>query len=243
MKIVGIIPARYDSTRFPGKPLVDLMGKPMIQRVVEKCEQAEHLNEVIVATDDERIANAVRAFGGQVVLTSSKHQSGTDRCAEAVEKLHIKADYIINIQGDEPLIQPEQIDDMCFELMNKQPELLTLVRSIKKASEIASPNVVKVVLSNSGHALYFSRSVIPYPRAKETQSAWQHIGIYAYRRDVLQQIVALPLGKLERMEQLEQLRWLENDYTILTMETNYPTIAIDTPNDVDEVLKILKNGD
>ncbi len=242
MNIVGIIPARYGSTRFPGKPLVDLLGKPMIQHVVEKCERSHYLNQVIVATDDERIAQVVTDFGGEVLMTSSNHNSGTERCAECVNLLAEKPDYVVNIQGDEPLIQPQQIDELCNMLEEKRPLLMSLARELHNSKEINSPNVVKVVLNQLDEALYFSRSVIPYSRSGAKIPILQHVGIYAYEADCLQEIVKLPQSDLEEMEQLEQLRWLDYGYSILMQRTAFPTIAIDHPDDVHGVIQQMKKN-
>lgn len=231
---IGIIPARYASTRFPGKPLVLVNGKPMIQRVYEQATQATMLSEVIVATDDDRIADCVNKFGGKVVMTSPEHQSGTDRCAEVVAKLENPAEVVINIQGDEPYIQPQQIDDLakCFE--NPQTQIATLVKKLEDEEEIQKPNVVKVTRDINGFALYFSRSVIPYPR-NQANVYFKHIGIYAYRLGVLMQISTLPPSSLELAEGLEQLRWLENGYRINTVVTEVESMAVDTPEDLEKI--------
>lgn len=246
MKFIGIIPARYASTRFPGKPLADINGKPMIQRVYEQVKIA--LDNVVVATDDNRIEKAVKAFGGEVVMTSSEHQSGTDRIAEAIEKIEseTKENYqvIINIQGDEPFIQPEQILALknCFNSPSTQ--IATLIKTIENPNEIFDMNKVKVVVNKNLRALYFSRSPIPYFRGSE-QKDWinkhryyKHIGIYAYRRDTLNEITKLPQSSLEIAESLEQLRWLENEYVIKTDITSHESIGIDTPEDLERVTKL-----
>lgn len=243
MKFIGIIPARYESTRFPGKPLAKIKDKPMIQWVYENASQV--LNEVFVATDDERIFNAVEAFGGKVIKTLSTHQSGTDRCAEAAKKLsgNIDFDVVINIQGDEPFIKPEQIELLksCFE---SDAEIATLVKKIDSAEELFNPNRPKAVLDKNNNALYFSRSPIPFVRGTEeknwlnTNNFWAHIGMYAFKSDVLQEVTILEQGKLELTESLEQLRWLENGYRIKTAETNSQSIGIDTPEDLEAALKL-----
>jgi 3-deoxy-manno-octulosonate cytidylyltransferase (CMP-KDO synthetase) len=236
---IGIIPARYASTRLPGKPLVDLGGKSMIQRVVEQARQA-NLSRVIVATDDERILSHVESFGGEAVLTAPDHPSGTDRVFDAYRQLGVVADCIINIQGDEPFIHPAQINALValFEA-EPRPELATLVKPVLSAQELFSPHLPKVVLDARGYALYFSRHPLPYQRQHEA-AHWlgyhrylRHIGLYAYRPDVLADITLLPPSSLEQAESLEQLRWLENGYRILTAETTLDTIGIDTPEDVE----------
>ena len=244
MKFVGIIPARYASTRFPGKPLVDMAGKPMIQRVYERVSGL--LDEVCVATDDDRIADAVRNFGGNVVMTSAEHQSGTDRCQEAFLKIGKPFDVVINIQGDEPFIQVSQIEliKSCFE--DKNTQIATLVKPFSQDDDfettVFNPNSPKVVLNKQNQAIYFSRSVIPYVRGKE-HTEWlkstvfyKHIGLYAYKSEVLEEITKLPQSALELAESLEQLRWIENGYTIKVGITHEETIGIDTPEDLEKAL-------
>lgn len=240
MKTIGIIPARYASTRFPGKPLANIKGKPMIQWVYQKTKVA--LNDVWVATEDQRIYKAVSNFGGNVVITSNKHQSGTDRCAEAAEIISTKKsfDVIINIQGDEPFIDPEQI----IKLKNSFKEttqIATLIKEITTQEDILNPNKPKVVINHSGDALYFSRLPIPYLKDKNIKlSYWGHIGIYAYRHDILQKISKLGPGKLEIAESLEQLRWLENGFRITTIKTKCEHFGIDTPEDLEKALQLFK---
>ena len=246
MKFIGIIPARYASTRFPGKPLADMKGKYMIQRVYEQARKV--LDHVCVATDDDRIFNAVRSFGGEVVMTSAQHRSGTDRCFEAYRTLGGHEDVVINIQGDEPFIKPEQIESLiaCFD--SPQTQIATLVRPFE-ASEgyeaLANPNSPKVVLNERHEALYFSRSVIPYLRGVEPaewlsrHTYYKHIGMYGYRADVLGQITCLPQSSLELAESLEQLRWLQNGYTIKVGITTQETIGIDTPADLEKAIALL----
>ncbi len=243
---LGIIPARYASTRFPGKPLVEIGGKPMIQRVYEQAKQV--LKYVVVATDDERIYNCVKGFGGKVVMTSAEHRSGTDRCYEAMTLQPMAYDVVINIQGDEPFIHPEQIKALmhCFE--NAQTDIATLVRRFDDATtfaELSNPNTPKVVFDSNNHALLFSRSVIPYQRGVEPE-LWAshypyhaHVGIYAYRSQVLKAITTLPASSLEVAESLEQLRWLEHGYCIQVAETNHPSYGIDTPEDLEKLLQHL----
>lgn len=244
MKITGVIPARYGSTRFPGKPLANIAGKPMIQHVVEQSRKAKQLHDIIVATDDNRIAKAVKQFGGKVEMTSKNHKNGTERCEEVFQKLSDKADYLLNIQGDEPLISPKLIDTICALIQNKQPEIATAIRPLKNEEEIASPNVVKCVRNLKGQALYFSRSAIPFQRNhkalnKNEPIYYQHIGIYAYNTSILQKLITLPPSLLESIEQLEQLRWLENGFTIDTIVTTEPTFAVDSPEDVEKIETIL----
>ncbi|WP_297091949.1 3-deoxy-manno-octulosonate cytidylyltransferase [uncultured Draconibacterium sp.] len=244
MNFIGIIPARYQSTRFPGKPLAIIKDKPMIQWVYENASKA--LPYVCVATDDDRIYTTVKAFGGEVVKTLPSHQSGTDRCAEAALKIAQSRtfDVVINIQGDEPFINPEQINLLksCFK---EEVDIATLVKKIDTEEELFNPNRPKVVLNNKHFALYFSRSPIPYVRGEKNKNwiknhccFWSHIGMYAFKTDVLQEITKLAQGKLELAESLEQLRWLENGYKIKTAETTYQTIGIDTPEDLDQALQL-----
>jgi 3-deoxy-manno-octulosonate cytidylyltransferase (CMP-KDO synthetase) len=244
MKFIAIIPARYQSTRFPGKPLALLGGKTVIQRVYENAHSA--LEHVWVATDDERIAGAVESFGGHAIHTLATHASGTDRCAEAARKLeeHIDFDVVINIQGDEPFVRPDQIEALkaCFD---GETRIATLVKEIETMDELFNPNRPKVVLDNSGHALYFSRSPIPFIRSAEEKQwlyghqFWAHIGMYAYRKDALQEITMLHQGKLELAESLEQLRWLENGFKIKTAVTNFQGQGIDTPEDLQAAAELL----
>lgn len=239
MKVIAIIPARYASTRFPAKPLAKLGGKLVIERVYEQV--AGCVERAVVATDDERIYDAVKSFGGEVVMTSAEHRSGTDRCREAFEKVGFDADIVINVQGDEPFIQPEQIETLkrCFE--NEGTEIATLVKpfSVEDGIEaLENPNSPKVVVDEQMHALYFSRSVVPYLRGVERaewlhhHTFYKHIGIYAFRAEVLKQVTSLPQSSLEKAESLEQLRWLENGYKIGVGITNVETIGIDTPEDL-----------
>ena len=244
--IAGIIPARYASTRFPGKPLVMIGGKTMIRRVYEQASLS--LETVYVATDDRRIHDAVTGFGGKAVMTSSAHQSGTDRCAEAAEKIAaiegFSPDAVINIQGDEPFIRPEQINLLasCFD--DPSVEIATLVRKVEAGEDLANPNHPKVAIDLSGYAIYFSRSVIPYLRdvpAAEwitRHTYYKHIGLYGYRTDILKRLTALPRSPLEKSESLEQNRWLENGFRIKTALTLWENIGIDTPDDLERVEKI-----
>jgi 3-deoxy-manno-octulosonate cytidylyltransferase (CMP-KDO synthetase) len=240
--LTGLIPARYASTRFPGKPLAIIMGKPMIQRVYEQASLV--LDEVYVATDDQRIHDKVLSFGGRAVMTSDRHQSGTDRCAEAATKIASVndkvADIFINIQGDEPFIRPEQIELLISCFADKSVDISTLVRKAEPGEDIINPNHPKVILDSSGNAIYFSRSVIPYLRGAEI-SEWtsmhtyyKHIGLYAYRTETLNKITSLSRSSLEKAESLEQNRWLENGYKIRTAVTIWESICIDTPGDLEK---------
>jgi 3-deoxy-manno-octulosonate cytidylyltransferase (CMP-KDO synthetase) len=247
MKFLGIIPARYASTRFPGKPLADMRGKTMIQRVYEQVQQT--VDELCIATDDERIATAAKAFGGRVVMTSDRHRSGTDRCYEAYTRIGGDFDVVINIQGDEPFIHPEQIELLksCFDQPGVQ--IATLVKPFEATGDfektLFNPNSPKVTLNKRNEALYFSRSVIPYLRGREytgwlaAHTFYKHIGLYAYQTGVLKEIVRLPQSPLELAESLEQLRWLENGYKIQTAITRQETIGIDTPEDLQRALSLL----
>jgi len=242
MKVIGIIPARYASSRFPGKPLVDIGGKSMIQRVYEQVKNTSCLHEVIVATDDDRIAEHVKSFAGNVIMTASSHQSGTDRCAEVIAKVS-GFDIVINIQGDEPFINPLQIELLasCFD--KEETQIATLVKKIHTEDELFNVNIPKVVRNIAGQAIYFSRQTIPYLRGIE-QKNWlskhnyfKHIGIYGYRTDVLKELTQLPISILEETEALEQLRWIEHGYTIQTAETEHETIAVDTQEDLERIIQ------
>lgn len=243
MKILGIIPARYQSTRFPGKPLVDILGKPMIQRVYEQCKKSTLLSEIIVATDDERIASVVKDFGGKVMLTKESHPSGTDRCLEVLENYKEPVDVVINIQGDEPFIDPNQIDSLAKLFGDPKTQIATLIKKISHQEELFNSNVVKAVINKHSEALYFSRQAIPFIRGKETEE-WlnnftfnKHIGIYGFKADVLRSIGLLQASSLELAESLEQNRWLENGFSIKTAYTDLESVAIDSPADL---LKISK---
>ena len=236
MTFTAIIPARYASTRFPGKPLAVLGGKTVIQRVYEQVKSV--LSEVYVATDDERIFSCVEAFEGMAVMTRSDHQSGTDRIQEAVEKTGTKADVIINVQGDEPFIQPSQIQTLMQLFDDPSTQIGTLGKPFESIEAVENPNSPKIVTDIKGFALYFSRSVIPYIRGKERQE-WlgaypfmKHLGVYAYRKEVLEEVTKLPQSSLEVAESLEQLRWLQNGYRIRVGLTDVETVGIDTPEDL-----------
>ena len=244
MKFTAIIPARYASTRFPGKPLAILGGKTVIQRVYEQAVNV--LGQAYVATDDERILQAVEAFGGQAVMTRTDHKSGTDRIQEAAEKIHTDADVIINVQGDEPFIQRSQIETLCHLFDDPQTQIGTLGKRFESIEAVENPNSPKIVTDTKGFALYFSRSVIPFIRGTE-RGEWfgrfpflKHLGIYAYRRNVLEEITKLPQSTLEMAECLEQLRWLQNGYRIRVGETDVETVGIDTPEDLQRAEEFLK---
>lgn len=245
MKIVGIVPARYASTRFPGKPLAPIAGKPLIQHVVEQCRKARTLSEVIVATDDSRIAELAKKIC-RVEMTRADHPSGSDRIAEVAGK--ISCDAVVNIQGDEPLIDPAVIDAVAGALA--QNEMSTAATRIRNPAELDNPNVVKVVVNAAGRALYFSRRTIPYLReaaggsVSEQLAAFpflKHLGIYGYRRDTLLRLVKFPVSPLEDAEKLEQLRALENGISIAVVKVEYDSVGVDTPEDVAKVEKILRN--
>jgi len=247
MKIAGIIPARYASTRFPGKPLVDIQGKSMIRRVYEQCLKCPQLNAVVVATDDERILNEVSSFGGHAIMTLTSHQSGTDRCGEVIEIMEKQGeafDAVLNIQGDEPFIDPGQISKVALQLIDDKVQIATLIKKIDTEDELFNPNVVKVVLANNGRALYFSRSTIPYLRGHEQkewlgqQTFYKHVGIYGYQTKILKKVINLSRGNLELAESLEQLRWLENGFLVFAEETDIESIAIDTPEDLSKLFNI-----
>lgn len=246
MNIVGIIPARFASTRFPGKPLAMIHGKSMVQRVYEQAKQSVSLSKIVVATDDSRIFEHVKSFGGEVVMTSVNHENGTSRCEEAVSVLEkenpeLEINAAINIQGDEPYIHPEQINLVADLLTRKEAEIATLVKVISNKDEIFNPNVVKVVVGSNKNALYFSRQAIPYLRDIpqndwfEKASFYKHIGIYGFQRKILKEIIKLNPGKLEMAEKLEQLRWLESGFVISTEITAYEGIAVDTPEDLSKL--------
>lgn len=236
MKIIGIIPARFASTRFPAKALTLIKQKPMIQWVIERASKSR-LDEVLVATDHKSIFDFVKSIGGQVVMTSEEHPSGTDRCFEAYKNAGSIADFIINIQGDEPLIDPEQIN-LLINNLNSETELATLKKRITDQETLFNPNTPKVICDVKGNALYFSRQTLPYIRGHETKDwllsmdYYKHIGIYGYRADILEKITRLPQGKLEKAESLEQLRWLEHGFKIKVVETEMETIGVDVPEDL-----------
>lgn len=244
MKFIGIIPARYASSRFPGKPLVIIEGKSMIQRVYEQAKKSQKLISVVVATDDKRIYDHVISFGGEALMTANSHPSGTDRCLEAAKKIDQKIydrDVVVNIQGDEPFINPLQIDLLisCFD--NPDAEIATLIKEIRQKEELFDPNKPKVITNTKGEAIYFSRSPLPFIRGVENDDwinqyrYYKHIGIYAYRMSILEQITSLSPSSLELAESLEQLRWIENGYKIKTEITELESVSIDTPDDLKKI--------
>ncbi|MCZ8355585.1 MAG: 3-deoxy-manno-octulosonate cytidylyltransferase [Cyclobacteriaceae bacterium] len=243
-KILGVIPARYASTRFPGKPLIKLGNKTMIQRVYEQASTSKSLLKVVVATDNEEIFQHVVSFGGAAVKTKEEHPSGTDRCFEAFEKLQEPFDYVINVQGDEPFIQPAQID-LLASLCDGKTHIATLVKQIKDTETVFNPNVVKAIINKQQQALYFSRSAIPFQRGVEVNEwiskgvFYKHIGMYAYKSEVLKQITKLAVSELEKAESLEQLRWLDNGFEIKAAITELETIGIDVPEDVEKIKHLL----
>ena len=244
MQSIGIIPARYDSSRFPGKPLIDIHGKTMIQRVYEQAKKANSLQEVLVATDDQRIYDAVEAFGGKVVMTSAEHQSGTDRCLEAIENLENNYEVVVNIQGDEPYISPEQIQLVLSCFHHENTEIATLVKLIDDEADLWNCNKPKVIIDEDDFAIYFSRQCLPFIRLEEKEkwmdafNFYKHIGMYAYRTETLREICRLNPSRLEKAEGLEQLRWIENGYRIRTAISDEETFSIDTPEDLEHLLSI-----
>lgn len=247
MQILGIIPSRYASTRFPGKPLAMIGSKTMIHRVYERASQA--FDDVVVATDDQRIFNEVEKFGGKVVMTSENHQSGTDRCAEAAKIYSAQTgkDFaaVINIQGDEPFVDPDQLRQLGSLFNDSSVEIATLVKRAKTSDEVFSENTAKVIVNTNNEAVYFSRSPIPFYRGKEREQwvtshvYYRHIGVYAYRSDILQKITLLPQSGLELAERLEQNRWIENAYKIKVCLTDFEGLAVDTPEDLEKILKTM----
>lgn len=248
LKILGIIPARFASSRFPGKPLADIAGKSMIHRVYRQAKHADLLSNLVIATDDERIFSHATAFGANVVMTSQRHLTGTDRCAEVIRmKSYSNYDVIINIQGDEPLIDPDQINLLASVFVNKNPEIATLIRPLSENDDLTNPGIVKVVKGKLNQALYFSRSPVPFIR-NATVNQWhtkhnyfQHIGIYGYTKEALLKISRLDATPLEKAESLEQLRWLENGFQIITEISEHHSYSVDTPEDVNKIIKMLKS--
>ncbi len=245
MNIVGIIPSRFASTRFPGKPLIDIGGKTMIQRVYEQACKSKLLSKVVVATDDVNIEQHVKSFGGNVVMTSDQHQSGTDRCFEAITKVSSTADVVINIQGDEPFIHPEQIDLVASCFTDPKVQIATLVKKLTEMDDLVSNTIMKVIMNKNKEAIYFSRQAIPYIRGKE-QNDWlnhftyyKHIGIYAYTVSTLSEITSLEQSSLELAESLEQLRWIENGYKIKIEVTDFESVSVDAPEDLKKLQKYL----
>ena len=241
-RVVGVIPARFQSTRLPGKPLALIAGRPMIEHVYRRAQDARHIDAVVVATDDERIAQAVDTFGGTAVMTSADHPTGTDRLAEVARAL--SSEIVVNVQGDEPLIEPSTID-MVVRLLLEHPEdsMSTIRRRIEDTADLANPSVVKVVTDLTGYALYFTRQAVPYVRPGHPAPVfWRHLGLYAYRRAFLLKLAALPSSPLERAEGLEQLRALEHGHRISTAETTADSIGVDTPTDLERVRQLLEAG-
>ena len=242
--VAGVIPARYASSRLPGKPLALIAGKPMIQRVYQRCLESPVLDSVFVATDDTRIAEAVVAFGGKAVMTRPEHKSGTDRLAEAVG--HLDVDIVVNIQGDQPFIAPAMIEECVQPLLDDASlELCTLMYPIDREEDLANPSVVKVVVDLKGNALYFSRSLIPYPRENIAHGVYEHVGAYVYRKDTLLRLAQLPPTILERVESLEQLRWLEHGLRIRVVESRIPDqefsgFSVDTAEDLARAEQMLR---
>lgn len=245
MKTVCVIPARYASNRFPGKPLVKIAGRYMIERVYNQARLTKNIDRVIVATDDERIFKVVEDFKGEVIMTNPLLPSGTDRVCEAVKD--INADVVINLQGDEPFVAPELLEELVNVFVDEHIQIATPVCRIENDIEIGDPNVVKVVKDMKGFALYFSRSPIPYIRdlsmkpLSENYMVYKHIGIYAYRKDCLEKLTKLNESSLEKSEKLEQLRFLENGYNIYTLTTDYNSISVDTPEDLEKINKMLQD--
>ena len=241
LSVLAIIPARFASTRFPGKPLVEINGKPMVQRVYEQVKKCKFISEIIVATDDQRIFDCVINFGGKALMTSNLHESGTDRCGEVIDKIEKKYDVIINIQGDEPYIKPEQLSEVLFGFNDENTQISSLCKKIENQSDLENSNIVKVTKSNTHKALYFSRSAIPFVRNAtfenwmENGIFYKHIGLYAFRTDILKKLVKLPIGILEKTESLEQLRWLEAGFAIHINESQYDSFGIDTPEDITSI--------
>lgn len=247
MKIIGVIPARYQSSRFPGKPLADIMGKSMIRRVYEQAKKSKELSAVVIATDDERIMEHVLQFTDNVMMTSVNHNNGTERVMEVVDTLSNKNenyDIVVNIQGDEPLISPNAIDEVISILTeNANADIATLINQ-SEISDIDDVNNIKVVIDNKGKALYFSRSPIPYYRSTGMRKTYnKHIGIYAFKIDVLKNIVLLEKTPLEIAESLEQLRWIENGYAVYVKYTDYKSIGVDVPEDIKKITKLLRDVD
>ena len=240
MKAIGVIPARWESSRFEGKILANIMGKPMLQHVWERAKESKILEDLIIAADSEEVMKAVEGFGGKSVYTSKDQPSGTDRITEVVNPIDVEV--VVNIQGDEPLIHHTMIDSLANALLeDKTIPMATVIKKLTTKDELLNPNVVKVVIDKDGYALYFSRSPIPYNRENSPQNYYKHIGIYAYSKDFLFTYTNLPKSRLEDIEKLEQLRALENGYKIKTVETQFDTIGVDTPEDLKKVEEVLKN--
>jgi 3-deoxy-manno-octulosonate cytidylyltransferase (CMP-KDO synthetase) len=243
LNVIAVIPARYASTRLPGKPLARIAGRPMIEHVVERVRQAQTLTRVLVATDDERIKTAVESFGGEALLTRSDHRTGSDRVAEVAAR--VLAEIYVNVQGDEPLIDHQTIDAVVSEMLEDDSiQITTPCSAITRPNDIMDPNITKVVRDFDGNGLYFSHAPIPWVRDRHGDvivKHWKHIGLYAFRRDALLEFPTLPPGELERAEQLEQLRWLENGFRIRVVETKYDAVSVDVPEDIARVEQLLRS--
>jgi 3-deoxy-manno-octulosonate cytidylyltransferase (CMP-KDO synthetase) len=243
--IIGIIPARFASTRFPGKPLADILGKSMLQRVYEQSSKSKFLKRVVVATDDERIFDHVKSFGGDVVMTVEHHPSGTDRCWDAAQQIDEAFNYVINVQGDEPFIKPGQIDELASAL-DGNIELATQMVAVNSYDLLTDKGEVKIVLSKNNEAMYFSRSIIPFIKNVDEKewlqhhTYYRHVGMYAYRKDILAKITKLPVSSLEKAESLEQLRWIENGFKVKCVVTHYDSHCVDTPEDLEKAIQMLK---
>jgi 3-deoxy-manno-octulosonate cytidylyltransferase (CMP-KDO synthetase) len=244
MSVIGIIPARFASSRFPGKPLVNINGKSMLQRVYEQAKMAKLINEIIIATDDERIEMHAKEFGATVISTSKEHVSGTDRCYEAYNNYAKHFDYVLNIQGDEPILNPEQINELC-RIADGETEIATQMIKCKTYEELFDKGEVKIVLNANNEAMYFSRSVIPAIK-NINEKEWhlnfpyqRHVGMYMYKSNILKEISSLKPTQLETVESLEQLRWLENGFKIKCVQTNYESHCVDTPEDLEKIIKML----
>lgn len=244
LRVLGVIPARYASSRFPGKALAQIAGMSMIERVYRQALKAEHLSELVVATDHDLILEHVKSFGGNVCMTAGSHVSGTDRCFEALGLQEAEFDYVVNIQGDEPFISPKQIDFL-ISMLDGVEELATLAKKITDSDQLTNPNIVKVLMGSDERAIYFSRSPLPFYRGippdewLSQHDYFKHIGMYAYREDVLDRITKLPVSSLEKAESLEQLRWVENGFKIRVGKTKLETIGIDTPEDLERAVREL----
>ncbi len=245
--ILGVIPARYASSRFPGKPLVEIQGKSMLQRVYEQAKLSNLLNEIVIATDDERIEEHAKSFGAEVVITNPNHPSGTDRCFEAYQLVNKTFDYVINIQGDEPFLHPDQIDSLA-QICDGATQIATQMIKCTSHEVLFDTGEVKIILNTNNEALYFSRNVIPFIKNVDEKEwhthfdYYRHVGMYAYRIDVLEKITQLPVSTLEKAESLEQLRWLQNGFKIKCAVTNYDSHCIDTPEDIEKVLRLMNIG-
>jgi 3-deoxy-manno-octulosonate cytidylyltransferase (CMP-KDO synthetase) len=244
--IIGIIPARYASTRLPGKPLADILGKSMLQRVYEQSSKSKFLKRVVVATDDERIFDHVKSFGGEVIMTAENHPSGTDRCWDAAQQIDEAFEYVINVQGDEPFINPEQIDELAAVLQDGNIELATQMVAVNSYDLLVDKGEVKIVLNKNNEAMYFSRSIIPFIKNVDEKdwlqqhTYYRHVGMYAYRKDILESITKLPVSSLEKAESLEQLRWIENGFKIKCVVTQYDSHCVDTPQDLEKAIQMLR---